>query len=156
MISNNSINECSSCHKNFNNYFNCIGCGNFFCKECTEKIFIKGKIEKSFSKCPICNLEPFITNPNIDLTKIINNKGYICTICNETIIESEYEFHILKCKYYKCILCDKKFGGKNNFFEHFSNDTLHIDLLIELMNTVKEINKEEIIKKYQNLFFDNK
>ena len=148
MISNNSINECSSCHKNFKDYYNCIGCGNFFCK---EKIFIKGKIEKSFSKCPICYLEPFITNPNIDLTKIINNKGYICNICNETIIEKEYDSHILKCKYYKCILCDKKFGGKNNFIKHFSNDNLHIDLLISLMNIINEKNKEEIIKKFQIL-----
>ena len=32
-------------------------------------MFIKGKIEKIFSKCPICNLKPFITNPNFVLTK---------------------------------------------------------------------------------------
>ena len=82
---------------------------------------IKGKIEKTFLKCPICNLEP-LTNLNIDLTKKINNKEYFWKIYNETIIENDFKTHILKWNYYKCILFEKKFGGKHKYFEYFSKD----------------------------------
>ncbi len=133
----NSFQECYNCKKIPPECFYCLGCQKFLCEECIENIFIKAKKEKSFAKCPFCDLEPFITHPNIDLKKIISIKGFICQICNESIEKNKYDNHILNCKYYKCKLCNLKFGGKENFFEHFSKDNIHIDLLISKMNFLK-------------------
>ena len=63
----NSFQECYNCKKIPPECFYCLGCQKFLCEECIENIFIKAKKEKSFAKCPFCDLEPFITHPNIDL-----------------------------------------------------------------------------------------
>ena len=142
--------KCPICHGINNDIITCQSCGNSFCKGCAEKENTKRK------ECPSCKFKDFELIKNKGIAQILKDSVKKCDFCHATLNINEFEDHKDNCKIYSCNFCERKFYDEDSFYNHYSKDQTHKDIVVfffdkKKMNEKIPTSLEENIKKLKEI-----
>jgi hypothetical protein len=132
VLTNLNIIKCKICNKFLNDIEECENCNSLFCKNCVNE-------KKNINDiCPICLSNPFKTNTNELITKLIfNNKiKILCKHCKNIFNDlKEYEKHISECpvEHFYCKECPFSCFTEDELWNHLLQE--HEDKILQEIAT---------------------
>lgn len=146
---------CPICTELFKKPVECLNCGNNYCLECFERIRKNASDKKLEEKCPLCNTSPFIVKPNEALSDMMKGMRFKCKICSNSFYRDEFKNHIKTCKLFNCIICNEEIFSINKMIEHFSNEIVHKEYIINLNNNFCFKDRKKLLENSQETFLEN-
>lgn len=132
VLTNLNVIKCKICNELLNDIEECENCNSLFCKNCVEKEKNKNNI------CPICLSNPFKTNSNELISKLILNKEIkmFCNHCKNIFNDiKNYEKHISECPvvHFYCKECPFNCFNEEELWNHLLQK--HENIIIQEMAT---------------------
>ena len=81
--------QCPICMEPPENAVECAQCHNFFCEKCVNQLLVKC--------CPTCKLQPFKTQINVAIRRVVERLLVPCDFCGQIIPKGEMQIHLKNC-----------------------------------------------------------
>ena len=108
--------QCPICMEPPEKAVECLKCNNFFCENCVKREVF----------CPTCKAQPFRTQVNVAIRRIIERLRVPCEYCNKNFPQGEIQLHMKNCEIgaKKCSIrnCHFKTCKRQDAIEHLTND----------------------------------